>query len=62
MQLKQQVGDARWQRGQYGPAIQLFREFSTSPKLADFLTLPAYDILVKSDTVAPQGVPLRSRF
>eukprot|EP00884_Botryococcus_braunii_P015576 jgi/Botrbrau1/2701/Bobra.0203s0044.2 len=60
--LKQQVGDARWSRGQYTAAIQLFREFSTSPKLADFLTVPAYDILVRSDTAAPQQVPLRSRF
>jgi hypothetical protein len=51
VQLKSKVGDARWNNGHFTQAINLFREFSTSRKLADFLTVPAYDILIQSDTI-----------
>ena len=36
-------------------AISLFRQFSTSEQLADFLTLAAYEILAGADTQPPRS-------
>ena len=47
--VKQSVGAAAWSAGQYDEAVSLFRTFSTSPRLADFLTLPAYERLAAAD-------------
>lgn len=47
--LRAQVGDAAWSAGEYVAAVDLFRTFSTSPRLADFLTVPAYERLAAAD-------------
>src|SRR4051795_5011338 len=46
--VRQEIGAARFDRGHFPEARALFVQVATSPELADFLTLPAYDILVKS--------------
>jgi hypothetical protein len=45
-----ELGEARWGRGHFPEAIKLFHEFSTSTKLADFLTIAAYDAVVSRDS------------
>ena len=44
--IRREVGDARFQGGRFPEARDLFVRLSTSPKFEDFLTLPAYDLLV----------------
>src|SRR3954471_16745435 len=46
--VRDEVGAARFGEGRFEEARALFVQVATSPELADFLTLPAYDILVKS--------------
>ncbi len=41
-----QVGAARFATGHYLDAAFLFKFMATSAELQDFLTLPAYDVLV----------------
>ena len=45
--LRSKVGIERFDKGHFSQAIRLFDEFSTSERLSDFLTLPAYDYLVQ---------------
>ena len=40
-----EVGDARFRSGRYGPAATLFRELVLAEECAEFLTLPAYELL-----------------
>ncbi|KAL4427703.1 hypothetical protein ABPG75_001792 [Micractinium tetrahymenae] len=47
--LRKQVGDARFATGHYLPAAFIFRHMVNSTQLQDFLTLPAYDILVAEE-------------
>ncbi len=51
--LCRELGEERWSRGHFPEAIRLFHEFSTSRELADFLTIAAYDAVVKTDCVKP---------
>jgi malate synthase len=44
--IRREVGDTRFQGGRFPEARELFVRLSTSPKFEDFLTLPAYDLLV----------------
>lgn len=46
-QLRTRLGPARFDRGHYKEAAKLFLEFSTSRRLAEFLTLAAYERLVQ---------------
>jgi malate synthase len=46
--VRDEVGTARFKQGRFEEARALFVQVATSPELADFLTLPAYEILVKS--------------
>ena len=50
-----QVGAARYDGGNFRQAAAMFAELATAPELADFLTLPAYDVIVKKDTVEAQS-------
>ena len=50
-----QVGAARYDGGNFKQAAAMFAELATAPALADFLTLPAYDVIVKKDTVEAQS-------
>jgi malate synthase len=46
--LREEVGAARFDRGHFPDARTLFDQVATSADLEDFLTLPAYEILVKT--------------
>jgi malate synthase len=46
------VGDTRFKSGRYKEAAKLFRDLSESRDFADFLTLPAYDMIVAEERKA----------
>jgi malate synthase len=46
--VRDEVGAARFGRGHFSEARTLFEQVATSRELQDFLTLPAYEILVKT--------------
>jgi malate synthase len=43
--LHQEVGDARFAAGKYVEAARVMDEMTTGDNFADFLTLPAYEML-----------------
>jgi malate synthase len=45
--IRDEVGPARFDSGRFADARALFAQVATSDELQDFLTLPAYEILVK---------------
>jgi malate synthase len=45
--VRDEVGAARFDGGRFGDARALFAQVATSDQLQPFLTLPAYEILVK---------------
>jgi malate synthase len=45
--VRQEVGAARFDRGHFPAARRLFEQVATSQDLEEFLTIPAYDVLVK---------------
>ena len=47
--IRRQVGDASWQAGRYGRAAEIFDGLITASDLADFLTIPAYDELLRTE-------------
>ena len=47
VRVRDEIGSARFDRGHFEQAQALFEHVATSDELEDFLTLPAYDILVK---------------
>ena len=40
-----EIGQTRYQQGKFKEAVKLFEQLSTDKQLADFLTIPAYDLL-----------------
>ena len=48
VRVREEVGAARFERGRFDEARALFVQVATSAELEDFLTLPAYEILVKN--------------
>jgi malate synthase len=48
--LKASVGAEAYDRGRFGDAAQLFRDLIGAEKFPDFLTLPAYEQLVREET------------
>jgi malate synthase len=50
--VRRAVGEAAWRDGRFEPAVRLFAELTTAPTLADFLTLPAYDVLLDLEKTA----------
>ncbi len=46
--IREEVGAARFDGGRFPDARKLFERVASSAELLDFLTLPAYDILVKT--------------
>ncbi len=48
IRVRAEVGAELFDKGRFEEARALFTRVATSPDLADFLTLPAYEILVKS--------------
>jgi malate synthase len=49
-QLRQKLGAQRFDGGHFAEASKMFYQFSTSAKLADFLTNAAYERLVQVDS------------
>jgi malate synthase len=47
--LRAQVGEAGWRAGRYERAAALFDALATAPALADFLTIPAYEELTRTE-------------
>jgi malate synthase len=47
--LRAQVGEAGWRAGRYERAAALFDALATAPVLADFLTIPAYEELTRTE-------------
>jgi malate synthase len=45
--IRGQVGEPAWSAGRYDRAAALFDDLITAPRLADFLTIPAYDELLR---------------
>ncbi len=43
--IKASVGDARYAAGKYEQAAQLFAQLSEDDHFADFLTVPAYELI-----------------
>ncbi|HEX6980573.1 MAG TPA: malate synthase A [Alphaproteobacteria bacterium] len=43
------VGDEQFRNGKYHEAARLFRELSEAPECADFLTLPAYELILAQE-------------
>lgn len=43
--VKQEMGEDRYNAGQFAKASQLFEQITTSDELVDFLTLPGYELL-----------------
>lgn len=48
--LRQKLGAERYSKGHFEEAAKMFHDFSTSDKLADFLTLAAYERLVQQQS------------
>ena len=46
VRVREEVGAARFERGQFEQARSLFVQVATSDALEDFLTLPAYEALL----------------
>src|SRR5579871_6456172 len=46
VKLRQTVGEDAFDRGRYGDAARLFRDMIEAPIFPEFLTLPAYDMIV----------------
>jgi malate synthase A len=47
--IRREVGDARFTGGKFPEARDLFVRLSTAPKFEEFLTLPAYDLLLRTE-------------
>jgi malate synthase len=43
--IEKEVGAARFSSGNYSRAAKLFSEMSKSAQFAEFLTLPAYELI-----------------
>jgi len=46
--VKDVLGDERWTSGHFDEAIKIFADMATADDCEEFLTLPAYELLVKS--------------
>ena len=50
VRVREEVGAARFDRGRFPEARTLFEQVATSQELQDFLTLPAYDVLISKQS------------
>jgi malate synthase len=44
--LREAAGDRAYEDGRYDDAARLFRELIEAPAFPEFLTLPAYDMII----------------
>ena len=47
--IRRQVGEGAWSAGRYARAAEIFDDLITAGELADFLTIPAYDELLRTE-------------
>ena len=47
--VRRTVGDAGFEGGRFRTAVDLFEKLTTADTLEDFLTIPAYDLLLQSE-------------
>ncbi|MEP6995599.1 MAG: malate synthase A, partial [Acidobacteriota bacterium] len=47
--IRRQVGESAWAAGRYTRAAAIFDQLITASELADFLTIPAYDELLRTE-------------
>jgi malate synthase len=47
--VRREVGEERFAKGRFADARALFHKLSTAPAFEEFLTVPAYDVLIKSN-------------
>ena len=47
--LRETLGDARWTSGHFDDAIRIFAEMATAEECEEFLTLPAYKLLINHE-------------
>jgi malate synthase len=48
VRVREEVGPERFDRGRFEDARALFEQVATSDELQEFLTVPAYEVLVKA--------------
>lgn len=48
--LRGEVGEARFEKGRFDDAKRLFERLSLEPTFIEFLTLPAYDLLLEAES------------
>ena len=51
--VRAEVGDARFLKGRFAEARALFERLSTSERFEEFLTIPAYEALLRDEHAAP---------
>jgi len=47
--IREQVGDTRWRAGRFDRAAEIFESLATADTMEEFLTIPAYDELVRTE-------------
>jgi malate synthase len=55
VRVRKEVGPPRFDRGRFGEARRLFEHVAISDELQDFLTIPAYDLLVTHEGPESMG-------
>ena len=53
VRVKNEVGESRFANGKFAQATELFERLSLSASFIEFLTLPAYDLLLASEQPPP---------
>jgi malate synthase len=49
-QIKEEVGENKFEKGNYERATQMFEEMLLANQFEDFLTIPAYNEIIRSET------------
>ena len=49
VQIKKEVGEQKFEKGNYEQAAKMFEEMSIANQFEDFLTVPAYNEIIRSE-------------
>jgi malate synthase len=49
-EIKKEVGENKFEKGNYERAAQMFQDMSIANQFEDFLTIPAYNEIIRSET------------
>ena len=49
IQIKKEIGEQKFAKGNYDRASKMFEEMSIANQFEDFLTIPAYNEIVRSE-------------